>query len=104
MQLSRGPPVVRPGPGPSSQSWSRKVAPDLSLPTHSCRTTFDRQETENMSSTTTREYDKVTAVRLNQQDYSKLVRIADSLGITRSDVIRILLREYERIELVVAKV
>jgi antitoxin component of RelBE/YafQ-DinJ toxin-antitoxin module len=57
-----------------------------------------------MNSTTTREYDKVTAVRLNQQDYGKLVRIADTLGITRSDVIRILLREYERIELVVTKV
>ncbi len=53
---------------------------------------------------TTKEYNKVTAVRLSQQDYSKLIRLANSLGITRSDVIRILLREYERIELVVAKV
>lgn len=66
-------------------------------------TTFNKDQ-NRAQARTTNEYNRVTAVRLSQQDYSKLIRLANSLGITRSDVIRILLREYERIELVVAKV
>lgn len=66
-------------------------------------TTFNKDQ-NGAQARTTKEYNKVTAVRLSQQDYSKLIRLANSLGITRSDVIRILLREYERIELVVAKI
>lgn len=65
-------------------------------------TTFNKNQA-GAQPRTTKEYNQVTAVRLSPQDYSKLIRLANSLGITRSDVIRILLREYERIELVVAK-
>lgn len=46
---------------------------------------------------------RIVGVRLGRQDYSKLVRISDSLGLTRSDVVRLLLREFEQIQLVVSR-